>query len=49
MAALVECGCEQALQNLKYQTKSDLVGALSDAAEEGLAFITRILEGGTYT
>ena len=47
--ALVQSGGEKALQNLKYNTKSDLVAALSHAAEEGLLFFTRILEGGTYT
>ena len=49
MGALVQCGGERALQNLKYNTKSDSVAALSHAAEEGLPFITRILVGGTYT
>ena len=49
MGALVQCGGERALQNLKYNTKSDLVAALIHAAEDGLPFITRILEGGTYT
>ena len=49
MGALVQCGGERALQNLKYNTKSDLVAALSHAAKDGLPFITRLQEGGTYT
>ena len=44
MGALVQQGGERALQNLKYRTKFDLVAALSHATEEGLPFITQILE-----